>query len=278
MRPLLLILLILTFAIVVVNASYARDLELKLLFDKDTYLIGEPIWIDILVINHGDSTLSLLIPEPLFCGISFTVVNNGKDTLRYIGDHAESLGSDNYESEPGDTLYALYNLLDGYPLSNSPSPLIQKPLQGDVEINARYWGVSTSETKRISIISPEGDEKAAYSLLAARGEGFLHRAPVKNLEAIVQNYPRSVYAALAADLLSGAYGITYNDSTRHKYYAMLILEEYPNSGYVKSGVGKYIGRHDDPNRGARIDSLLMPGNSFRVRMLARNKKLGRLDF
>jgi hypothetical protein len=245
----------------------AASLELKLLHDKPVYLIAEPIWIDILVINHGSDTVSVPYPGPTLDLQKFVVVNNGVDTLPYRGDILSLTEIPKYSLAPGDTLYGLFNLLDGYRHAKSSNVFYSKPLLGEVTVLSFYYNLVTSNTISFTIAEPSGAERQAYDLLT---EGTHHEYLVRSkakLEELIEHFPNSVYAPLACLCFT-----TSDDPEQNVKYGLMLLDIYPESGYAESGFPHFVGDCKGSERDAKLDSLMAADKPFRLRMLARSWK------
>jgi hypothetical protein len=246
------------------------DLELKLLHDKPVYLIGEPIWIDILVMNHGMDTVVVPYPGSSLGLQKFVVINNGIDTLPYRGGIATLMEIPEYSLPPGDTLYGLFNLLDGYRYSKSSSSFYKKLLQGEVTVSSYFYGLVTSNTISFTIVEPSGAESEAYTLLN-EGSRYQYITMSKaKLEELLERFPNSVYGQLACVCLSGSH-----DPEQNRKYARMLIERFPQSGYIRSCLSfGYLGEKKDPGWDARLDSLMLPDKPFRLRMYARGIRNG----
>jgi hypothetical protein len=247
----------------------AADLELKLLHDKPIYLIAEPIWIDILLINHGADTVVVPYPGPVLGLQKFVVVNNGTDTLPYIGDISTLTETPEHRLAPGDTLYGLFNLLDGYRYTKSGSVFFSRPLQGEVTVSSFYYNLVTSNTISLSIVEPLGVEKEAYTLLT---EGTHHEYLVRSkdkLEELLARFPNSVYAPLACLCLT-----TSHDPEQNLKYGRVLWDRYQESGFASRGMRHYLGDSKGSERDAKLDSLISGDKPFRLKMIARSVRKG----
>jgi hypothetical protein len=257
--------------------ALAGELRFELRCDKEIFLVQEPVWIDMILINNGADTVEAAVPSPATASVQFVVIQNGTDTLSYMGDAASyAYGLPSCDLPPGDTLYGLFNLLRGFEYSKSMTPLTPRPLQGAITVKAIYMNEVSSNTLALSIVEPTGEEATAYRLLREGLEEPFERESMKKLDSLLENYSRSVYAPLAAWELSGAWGVHYHDSTNCARYTDLILSDYPWSGYVLSAVARYVGDTRGDRREARLSSLMTEDLPFRLRMIARNALLNRM--
>lgn len=257
------------------------NIELKLLTDKTTYMIHEPIWIDILVMNCGSDTVNVPRADPQFDRFKFIVVQNGDDTLRYLGDVTSTLGPPpSHDLAPLDTLYGLFNLLRAYKYSKPVTHFSEVPLQGEISVSAYFHpGPVVSNKLDLTIDPISQEERGAYELLTEHGWPVRPSAEsserlIDTLTDLLSRYPGSVYAPTACRILEGIYGVILGDPEKRTEYLQRMLEAYPNSGYVVGSIPVYLGDSRGAEREARLDSLMTKDKPFRLRMIARNWKLG----
>ncbi|MCK4656197.1 MAG: hypothetical protein KAT85_04175, partial [candidate division Zixibacteria bacterium] len=76
-------------------------------------------------------------------------------------------------------------------------------------------------------------------------------------------------------ILQGVHGVFLGDPAMFTKYVNMILDRYPSSGYVVSSISKYLGDSEGAEREAKLDSLMTDDKPFRLRMIAKKRKLGR---
>ncbi len=261
----------------IANAQDAHDLEVKLLCDKATYLVDEPIWIDILVISHEPDTVMIYFPCPEPGYFHFVVVEERQDTLPYCGDHVDYVGTSgkpDYELAPGDTAYYWYNLIDGFPYSANSNKLRDFPLQGDIAVSGWHMGYQAN-TLSIRIDKPTGSEQDANRLWEESGKGLWDEKSLTKYEEILHQYPESVYAPSACHSLIWAgrgWSFPFKYPEMANEFAEVMLERYPNSGFAGWALATYLYGKPESVKVAKYDSLRESGNPFRLRMMAKNHK------
>ncbi|MBU1469976.1 MAG: outer membrane protein assembly factor BamD [candidate division Zixibacteria bacterium] len=254
-------------------AQEPRNLELKLLCDKTTYFLEEPIWIDILLINHEEDTVMVNLPFPEGDHFRFIVVEDGRDSLPYCGmtyDFGDRGVLPDYHLAPSDTVYSLFNLLEGYPISWK-SPLDHEiPLNGHIYIRGVMSNTYYSEPLEIDIVEPTGDEVSAYEIWKDAMEYRIGEFAIQKYKELLNTYPGSVYAASACRRLIANYRTISLDSAQVRVYALRILRDYPASGYARNSILPYAGHPDKEGSSSKVASLLTADHPFRLRMIARS--------
>jgi hypothetical protein len=255
------------------STVFASDVELKLLCDKSTYLVAEPIWIDILVINHSPDTQAVPFASVPLDEVRFTVVNNGTDTLDYRGLILDAVEGMRFDLSPGDTLYGLFNFVEGYRYSRSRKPFYYKLLQGQVSITARYNRGMVSPTLLIDIVEPTGSEAEAFQLLQEGLKAQFSDKSRSRFEEILERFPNSVYADLALERLIGYFCTHVRDADSCRNLSLELMDRYPNSGFVAPrSMLPYLGGFKSDVYNAKADSLMAPDKPFRLRMIGKNMK------
>ena len=255
-----------------VSAGDILKLDLVILCDKSTYLVGEPIWIDILLINKSGDSVKVYHPMPEGDYFRFNVVEGSKDTLAYGGLSAGFGEHPNFMLAPDDTIYNVYDLSYAYGYSAKSTKRHGVPLTGDVEVSATHCGCYHSNTLNIRIDDVTDIEKEPYNLLRK----ILEMRAKRTTEAkqysreLLETYPTSVYAEAACyHMIRLGQG-----STDLKQYVTLMLEQYSNSGYVVGSMMNYLSGLSQTERDAKLDSLQSLDVPFRLRMIARNFRRG----
>ncbi|MFH1893659.1 MAG: hypothetical protein ABIK83_13365 [Candidatus Zixiibacteriota bacterium] len=254
-------------------AQEPPNLELKLLCDKSVYFLQEPIWIDILLINHEEDTVMVNLPFPEGDHFRFIVVEDGRDSLPYGGMTYDFGGRGvlpDYHLAPSDTVYSLYNLLEGYPISWK-SPLDHEiPLNGHIYIRGVMSNTYHSAPLEIDIVEPTGDDASAYDIFKDAMEHRVGEYAIEKYKELLDTYPNSVYATSACRRLIANYRTVLLDSALAQEYALRILRDYPASGYTRNCILLFAGHPDEKGSSSKVASLLTADHPFRLRMIARN--------
>jgi hypothetical protein len=244
--------------------------EVTIHLDKDVYLVDEPIWLDVFVVNAGDEQVT--VPPPSHgAGFRLILINAEGDTLPYEGPIPLYVRMPIDTLSPGDSLYQCENLLHAF---GDRLPWLSAALTiepGAYRVSGHYAGDTRSNVLTFSVIEPDGEERQARKLLR---DGLRHMFSrqedqgIRELERFMEQYPNSVYAPRACLRLAGGYG--GGETNREKYEAIVrrLLVQYPNSGFVRFALGHYADRRDEEVL-ALIDSVKSVSNSLRFRMLAK---------
>ena len=260
-----------------VGLSYATNeslqVEITICMDKSEYLLDEPIWVEVLIMNTSDETASLPPPVSGVGLFRFILRGTDGDTIPRtppIVVGCPQRGPDALVS-PRDTLYSLRNLLETFgdhvPWLSSVNTLPT----GSYTLEAEYDGMYTSNLLSFSVVEPHGEESHAHDLLmTGRDLKWKKRydQAIQRFETVVESYPTSVYAARALIYMRGIYMFAQPDSDRVLGIATALLLNHTTSGYVTGGLNTYIERYGESAR-PLIDSLKAATNSMRFRMLAK---------
>jgi hypothetical protein len=255
-------------------AMWPPNLELKILCDKSTYLLDEPIWIDILLINHGEDSVDvqLLTPESGLEIFRFIVVDERMDTIPYSGMIIEFVqaGGPTFRLAPGDTAYYVFNLIKAYKWSPRSTRHNEILVQGRIEVTAQFWTGYRSNTLYIEIVEPQGTEAEAHQLLMSTVGRRPDSTKVGPLQEIVNRFPNSVYIETAMYEMNSEYCADVIGLENVHRYGLMLFKKFPGSGYSLYSVPYYLHEGKNPDRAAKLDSLMTADKPFRLRMIARN--------
>jgi hypothetical protein len=143
-------------------------LKFTLACGKDTFLVGEPIWVDMRIENTGEEQAAVKPLTPASDWFRFVVVDAQDDTLEPQGkEEVEWVGrGPTFTLLPGDTLYICRNLLE----ATGPGTL-EKFVPGRTYLNPGSYRVSGvyghgvgSNQVLFTVVQPEGDESSALDL------------------------------------------------------------------------------------------------------------------
>jgi hypothetical protein len=226
------------------SAKNNNVINLSISLEKNTFLIREPIWLEITAVNLSDTDIVIfpLVPECISC-IRIILKNSQEKPLQYEGmiyDYVSGYPrgalvkpNEVYKNEPK------YNLLDGFGerVNNWPLRRFLKP--GTYTVQVLYLERVSSNILEFEVKTPQGDEEKAFKLLA-EGISYLFKDQrdelVRKLEELVAKYPKSAYADLAY------YEMTYWDKNkeRAKKSARELILKYPDSKFTRNAFWKLL--------------------------------------
>lgn len=224
----------LVIALLVTNAcSAALAVEIEIRLDKETYLLDEPIWLDVVVTGDRDDTEVVPGPHPVTGEFRIVVVRNMVDTLPAVGARGEFARRPEVTLDPGDTAFSTINLLDEFGKAETIAHLPSLET-GSYTVWARYPGRARSNALSFKVEAPKGEEAVAHSVYIS---AILQRNPkpesaVDLAKSLIADHPRSVYAPAACNLIRQVYAIFSTDHKRAEDWAVYTLMHYPESGFA----------------------------------------------
>jgi len=223
------------------HQNYDKIIDFTISLERQTYLLSEPIWVDVSAKNMSKEEIRIL-PLVLSCleCLNIIVINSTGDTLYYHGIvHDVTRPPTGYVTDPGETRSNYLNLLEGFgeKLDGFGIRHFLKP--DKYFIVAIYDCMIKSNEIEFEVVAPKGDEKKAYALLK---EGYDYHIQLKigkfneKLEELVSKYPESAYADLAY------YEMTYwsEDSEDAEKYGKKLIFKYPNSRFSRFAFWKML--------------------------------------
>ncbi len=257
------------FALIIVCPASALALDLRISLDTSEYIIHEPIWLDIYLINEGSETEE--IPAPTLYGDWFNifVVDASGDTLDDRSPRGDFISIPMASPSPGDTGFTFVNLQEEF---GSPNQLGIPSLEpGIYQITAAYPGKLRSNSLQLRVIQPAGMHSGIFdhfsSLAKTRTQNKLES--VRQLRDFAVDYPESPYSPVALKLAYelSRYGLF--DKATARDVTMDLLRSYPNSGYsvrLFPNVQAILGRDGAK---ALFDSLTAATAAHRLRLAVR---------
>jgi tetratricopeptide (TPR) repeat protein len=216
--------------------------QVRIWVEKDQFFVHEPILVHYEIKNTSDSTLFLdVLREEHF-------VITDKEGKRYESHlKGTDMGVDHLR--PGETRRGLVNISGLYGVVRISEYSCYLDVAPPGQIYPPQYERTKSNTIKIKVIEPEGEEKKAldmfleaerlkYSRDKERGGRDLKKAELGFLkyQEVVDKYPNSVYAPLALSSAWGTYRYSQNleDTKKNIPVYKRLIESYPNSHYVAS--------------------------------------------
>ena len=222
--------------------------QIKIWVEKDQFFVHEPVPVHYEIKNISDSTLFLsLLREEHF-------VITDQEGKRYRSHlKGTSMGVDLLK--PGETRHGSADICRRYGVVSIGEYSCYLDLAPPPQIYRAQYERTKSNTVRIKVVEPEGEEKKAldiflkaekfkYSRDRIQGGRDLKKADLGFLkyQELVNRYPNSIYAALSLDCALGVYEFSTNLEERRKIVPVCIrlIENYPNSPYFASAFSSLV--------------------------------------
>lgn len=225
-------------AVATPHPSAADDLRFEIRLTKNTFLLREPIWVDLYFTNEGRESVTLNSLDLTWQNLEVHVANAQGDTLEYSGFIADGVCPPGPTLEASHTYYHYINLSENFGKGAQEylPPSLRYLEQGTYTLQMRHTGVS-SNLAEFKVQAPKGDEGLAFNLVRdASRAGFKYyhadaQQVIEIFQGIIDKYPKSVYGGLAHYEIAGLYGLLGQSDRTHEFLRDLILH-YPNSHSV----------------------------------------------
>ncbi|MFA5033347.1 MAG: hypothetical protein WC614_10040 [bacterium] len=186
-----------------------KKIEIKISLDKNTFLVGETIWVNVHCKNDG-----LEINDKTF------ILKNSKDeTLPKIGIHGDSPSRD---VKPSETEFT-ENLME---LEEKDS------LPPDEYVLKKVYDEFFSNEVKFRIVAPTGEEAKAYELMKKEKELMFQRnykdTTIQQQKEFIKLYPNSIYTPkVYEDLINTL--MLKNENSKALEVCKELIDRYPNS-------------------------------------------------
>jgi hypothetical protein len=254
-------------------------LEFTLACEKDTFLVGEPIWIDIRMRNLGEEAAAVKPLTPASDWFRFVVLDAQNDTLEPQGkeDIEWVGGGPTFTVLPDDTLYICRNLLEATGPGTSETFVSGRTYldPGSYRVSAVYGPGIASNEVRFIVVEPRGDERLALDLWR---DGYQSRRQKEIKEAmakwksLLHNRSESVYAPSACWALATTYDVFAQEPTKAALYEKKLISDYPNSGFCQYALGAFTRDKDPEEREQILRELEAQYAGTRAGKFARNMR------
>jgi tetratricopeptide (TPR) repeat protein len=223
-------------------AQQLSPLELKIETNKTKYLVGEPIYLWLVIKNTSGKFQQFSSELSYVSDFELNVIKPEELPKRYIATMKPGLYPQVvYEMWPGDQKKVDYTIL--YDDGAQNGLLFDKPQRAKLSCKLAY-NIADVYPHRfyfpnidIEIVAPSGEDAEALKLLLQKNIIFdLHRGfateqtkPV--LQELLQKYPKSTYAALALYTLAGGEILPQNPTQNYEKAIELykkVISDYPN--------------------------------------------------
>lgn len=275
---LFLVFLSIGFASQHLGATEPDSLQFSIELEKDTFLISEPIWLDMYLRNLGKESISV---KPLSIGggwLELIVINSSNDTLIPYAKEVINFvgGGPTYTLGSSETLYICRDLLEATGLGEREDKWMswRSYLKPDTyKIKARYQRYLESNELTFAVANPTGTQKIARRMWK---EGHAEQLKIQGKsdgsiskwKELIEKYPKSVYAPSALREL------LYGDSQNSTNHAQNLLSTHPNSGYSGYAIGILLQNESEEEREKIYQQISKKYAGTRAEKLAKNIREG----
>jgi len=243
--------------------------SLRISLDTTEYLIHQPIWLDIFLINPEDEKEEIQAPTLYGDWFKVYVMSESGDTLEDQSPQGMFITTPMASPTPGDTGYIFINLQDSFGQPNKLGVPSLEP--GSYEVIAVYPGKMSSNKLSFHVRSPMSKEVDAFEHFVEIAEWRLKdkRASVVAFEAFVDNNPGIPYSPLALELAYQICRYGVEDRGLADQIGMKLMKTYPNSGYAVSRFMNVAHSLSKDSSEALLDELIAKHGTNRLRLAAR---------
>jgi hypothetical protein len=248
----------------------AGSLDLEIVLDKETFLVGEPIWVDVRLCNAGGDTIVMPHQELcIYCGtLRFFVTTDG-DTLPYRGSVATVVAIPRVVP-PGKEFTRSFDLREYYGASVVETLYLEKLIAiGTYEVSARDSGVASRNRLGFSVVEPSGHDANTRAALEAAYSDYGNRKfeeAADELRTLVPDASAGPYGELIHFLLAK---FSRWAGKGHIAACQLGVEQTPNSRYAEYFVRPILERMGEDEARAFASQLEHTAPSSRAAKLAR---------
>ncbi len=263
-----------------------NDWGLEISLSKQSYILHERIWLDVILTNISSDTLrsdGLWVPNHGGFGIAITDANG--DVLEYTGP--QSLlpgGPGQLLFEVGEQEFGSFDLLEsfgnrddssGYRVLSWVFPYIPT---GTYTVKV-YCEGTVSDELAFDIVEPSGEERVVLGLIEEASSVYTrdNRGPsVQRFGSIVDGYPNSVFAEQCF-YFSRRYTQKSRDEVRQgtfdqRGFTSEMLMNYPNSGHSRNWLKATTREMEDEEKLDLFNRLIEHKSGTRAARFARQMR------
>jgi hypothetical protein len=260
--------------------AFAKDkpdsLEFRIKLEKETFLLYEPIWIDLYMTNLGEEKVDIKPLTTASQWLKIILVNSSNDTIPYKGELTGWVGwGPTFTVESKETLYICRDILEGTDFGVLEKPMSlwgRSYLKPDTyKIIAIYKRHLTSNELDFTVLNPTGNEENALRMWK---EGYAYQlkkklnSSIEKWKELIDNYPESAYTASALRALC------YYDKQNSIKHAEMLLSTNPNSGYSHYAIGILLEDKSEEEKEKIYQEIEQKYSGMRAEKLAKNIKNG----
>ena len=163
------------FVLLSVNNSFAQNpqRELRIEFPKDTFLLFEPIWVDVSIVNISS------LPAQFHFTFEFDLRDSSGTQFEYKSSQKPEINRGNLQIEPGEEYLYSFNIFDWFYSEEAPKNYPQLGwhflhfLPGTYSIKIKFEG-DESNILYFTVVEPTGAEKEALDIIVEAHDYWLH--------------------------------------------------------------------------------------------------------
>ncbi|MFH2048543.1 MAG: hypothetical protein ABIJ12_03765 [bacterium] len=233
-----------------------KKLSLDISLSKKTYLLNEPIWLDVTLKNISDENIRIygLCPSCLNGSLSIDMVDSLGKEIRYSGYVYDMVPGKGWILEPQEEYYRCFNLLEtnGFINYGLIGAMYLKYLpSGKYRMRAHSWRTYSQELS-FEVMEPIGEEKATYddyinAVITDQNNNDKISFENENIVAYKEDKLVSVYKRLKL-FLEKYPNCQYSEKVSWDIDKSTFLEKFPNSGFNESNLRYLTDKMEDSEK------------------------------
>ena len=211
----------------------SNALELEINIDKERFLVGEPVWIDVVLKNVSQDTVPISGRDirPEHGNLEFFVAG-GEKTLKYTGGFATYIGGPQ-NLAPGEEITSQFDIVDFYGKPVEGTLCFEKLLHpGMYSVQARVWRNVTSNALDMEVVEPSGEDAEIQRALHEASLLIGQRRREEAGERLCSVLPSASQSVYRDKLYFVLIRIAHTERPRQRKLAEQVLREYPDSRYA----------------------------------------------
>jgi hypothetical protein len=228
------------------TAGNDKQLQFKIGLSKQTFLMGETIWLDATLTNVSSDTVRIFGFFPPCQGpLNIELKDSIGKVMPYTGSIYEMTHNRGLILNPNEFYYGCFNLLE---LFNTDRGLLHdiwgKLPPGHYVVRAAYRNIPSVEQLEFEVIEPTEGETESYQILQDAFTALRQRESelrTQKLQELVAKFPNSVYAEKAL---------------RELFEEKELLQGFPNSGYTERSLRTLIDKMDSDKKKVFLQNVV----------------------
>jgi tetratricopeptide (TPR) repeat protein len=239
---------ILPTLLVFAQKSADKKIEFSIGLEKETFVVLEPIWVDLYFTNKGNENVTLDCLDLCWQRLQVHVVNSEGDTSEYCGYITDGICRAGATVKPSETYHYYFNLSEnfGQGAREHLPPYLRYFAENIYTLQMVHTGISSNLVK-FEVKFPKGEEGLAYNLVkqgSRSGFRYYYKDAQQVLaifQELISKYPKSSYADLAYYEAAGLYGVLGQPEKTYEHLRSLVLK-HPNSHFGLKALPGLLGQ------------------------------------